>query len=243
MPRQKDLKRLVRARMQKTGEAYTAARVQILNKTTKSKTTTPKMPSTRAASASATSLRKASAKDYAELAGMSDKAIKEKTGCAWEKWVKSLDHYGAATMPHREIARLVHEKWGIDGWWSQAVAVGYERIKGLREIGQRRSGEYEASKSRTYAVPVAELFDAWADARQRKRWLEEAGVKMRTATAPKSMRLGWPDGTIVSLWFTAKGAKSSVSVQHTKLPDRATAERLKKYWAERLAALGEVLPK
>jgi hypothetical protein len=32
MPRQKDLKRLVRARMRKTGEAYTAARAQILKK-------------------------------------------------------------------------------------------------------------------------------------------------------------------------------------------------------------------
>src|SRR5215218_2944556 len=32
MPRQKDLKRLVRARTQKTGEAYTAARAQIVRK-------------------------------------------------------------------------------------------------------------------------------------------------------------------------------------------------------------------
>ena len=32
MPRQKDLKRLVRARMEKTGEAYTAARAQVLRK-------------------------------------------------------------------------------------------------------------------------------------------------------------------------------------------------------------------
>ena len=32
MPRNKDLKRLVRARMSKTGESYTAARSQILSK-------------------------------------------------------------------------------------------------------------------------------------------------------------------------------------------------------------------
>ena len=36
MPRDKDLKRLVRARMTKTGESYTAARAQI---TRKAKTT------------------------------------------------------------------------------------------------------------------------------------------------------------------------------------------------------------
>jgi len=46
----------------------------------------------------------------------------------------------------------------------------------------------------------------------------------------------------VALWFTAKGdAKSAVAVQHTKLPDRATASRFKREWSERLAALTEAL--
>ena len=89
---------------------------------------------------------------------------------------------------------------------------------------------------------VAELFDAWSDARRRKIWLEEPNVKMRTATKPKSMRLGWPDGTVVALWFMPKGgAKSTVSVQHTRLPDRASADRMKTYWSARLDALQSVL--
>jgi hypothetical protein len=33
-----------------------------------------------------------------------------------------------------------------------------------------------------------------------------------------------------------------VQIQHEKLPDRAAATRMKQYWAERLAALGEVFP-
>jgi hypothetical protein len=33
MPRDKDLKRLVRTRMQKTGESYTTARARIVSKT------------------------------------------------------------------------------------------------------------------------------------------------------------------------------------------------------------------
>lgn len=32
MPKQKDLKRVIRSRMQKTGESYTAARAQLLRK-------------------------------------------------------------------------------------------------------------------------------------------------------------------------------------------------------------------
>jgi hypothetical protein len=149
MTKNKDLKRLVRARMKKTGESYTSARAQI---TRKSKTQDP--PKARPSP---------NPKDYATLAGMSDAVIREKTGCTWQKWVKSLDYYGAEKMSHRDIAALVSEKYKVADWWTQTVTVGYERIKGLRAKGQRRDGTYEASKSRTFNVPVDTLFDAWAD--------------------------------------------------------------------------------
>jgi hypothetical protein len=76
MTTQKDLKRVVRARMQKTGESYTAARAQVIKK--------PKLESD-----------KLPAGDYARIAGMSDAVLKEKTGCTWEKWVYALDRRGA----------------------------------------------------------------------------------------------------------------------------------------------------
>jgi hypothetical protein len=231
VPQQKDLKRLVRTRMQKTGEAYTAARAHILTKARQK--IAPKTPKATLPPAI----------DYAALAGLtSDAALKEKTGCGWERWVKTLDQFGAAAMTHRDIARLVSEKFKVPGWWAQTVTVGYERIRGRRAIGQRVDGSFEASKSRTFNVPVDELFDAWADARARRRWLDEAGVKVRTSTKPKAIRLAWTDGAIVNAWFTPKGAaKSTVAIAHTKLPDRASSERQKHYWSERLTALGEFL--
>jgi len=225
MPRQKDLKRLVRARMHKTGEAYTAARAQVLAKPRAK----PKSESTPKP-------------DYAALAGMSDAAIKENTGCTWERWVRSLDYQGAATMSHRDIAKIVSTKYKVDSWWTQSVAVGYERIKGLRARGQQRDGTFGATKSRTFNVPVATLFDAWMDANIRKRWLNGVTVKVRTATAPKSMRLDWTDGSIIAVGFTAKGkSKSSVALEHSKLPNRDAATAIKDYWSERLDALGEIL--
>ena len=142
--------------------------------------------------------------------------------------MKTLDHDGAEEMPHGEIATIVSETYKVPDWWTQMVTVGYERIKGLRARGQRRDGSYEANKSRTYNVPVSTLFEAWADANVRRTWLDGASVKVRTATAPKSMRLGWTDGSIIAVGFMAKGkAKSAVALAHTKLPDRATADRLK----------------
>lgn len=225
MTRNADFKRLVRARMAKTGEAYTTARTQILSKP-RTKTQPPAAEPPR---------------DYATLAGFSDRTIEGKTGCTWDRWVPMLDGLGATGMTHGEIAALVNTKFKISGWWSQAVTVGYERIKGRRAIGQRVDGRYEASKSRTFGVPVTTLFDAWANARRRKRWLNDPPVTIRTAIAPKSMRLGWGDGTIVAVWFTPKGDRSSVAVAHTKLPDKPTADRLREYWSERLDALGALL--
>ena len=222
----KDFKRLVRARMAKTGESYTAARARILSKPTPKAERAVAPPPT----------------DYAALAGISDRALKENTGCTWVRWVPMLDHLGAAEMKHGEIAALVNRKFKISGWWSQAVTVGYERIKGRRAIGQRIDGRYEAAKSRTFAVPVTTLFDAWMNGRRRKRWLGDARVTVRRAVAPKSMRLGWDDGTIVAIWFTPKGLeKSSVAVAHTRLADKASADRLRQYWSERLDALAERL--
>src|SRR5688572_6082563 len=106
MPNQKDLKKIVRARMEKTGEAYTTARRHVVSKKQE-----PQI-------------------DYAELAGMSDEAVKKATGRDWAAWVKTLDAAQAHEKPHREIAAYV-SSLGTPDWWSQGVTVGYERIRGL----------------------------------------------------------------------------------------------------------------
>ncbi len=141
MPKQKDLKRRVRSRMKKTGESYTAARTRVIQKKADAKPAT-KQP------------RPA---EFAGLAGYSDETVKAKTGCTWERWVHALDYAKVASMPHKDIARYVLEKFKVSGWWAQTVTVGYERIRGLREKGQRRGGGFVVNKSKTYPVPIAKL--------------------------------------------------------------------------------------
>jgi hypothetical protein len=151
-----------------------------------------------------------------------------------------LDKWGAAEKAHAEIADHLHKKYKVGPWWGQMVTVGYERIRGLRARGQGRDGKWEATKSKTFAVPVEALFEAWESAKTRARWLPEK-LTVRKATPHKSMRISWPDGTSVELWFQSKGGKSIVGVQHTKLSSKADAEERKKFWAERLATLHELL--
>lgn len=226
MTANKDFKRIVRARMRKTGESYTAARIHLLKKRdAPTPSPTPIAPA-----------------HYAALAGYSDVVVKAKTGCNWERWVKALDYKQAHTWSHGEIAQYVHKTYKIPGWWSQMVTVGYERIKGLRVIGQRRDGGFNATKSKVVAAPVSRLYRAWRDARLRARWLPDVSPVIRTATRNRSMRVAWPDGTRVDVGFLAKGrAKSQVAIQHGRLPDRAAVTRTKAYWAERLTSLAEVL--
>jgi hypothetical protein len=227
MPTNKDFKRLVRGRMRKTGEAYTAARAHLLKQK-------PHPAGAISSSPQPT--------NYAKLAGRSDAILKEKTGCTWERWVKALDRSQAYTWPHREIAKHVQERYKVPGWWAQTVTVGYERIKGLRAVGQRRDGSFEANKSRTFAVSLARLYQAFDDPRVRARWLPNVDLTVRTATREKSMRITWPDRTSLEVGFMAKGnGKSQVALQHTKLPEKAAATRMKEYWAERLDDLATVL--
>ena len=215
MPKQKDLKRLIRSRMQKTGEAYTAARLRLIEK-------------------------KEPGQGYARVAGMSDASVGKATGRTWAQWVRALDARGASDKPHREIVQHV-SSLGAGNWWSQMVTVGYERIRGLRDRGQRRGGGYSASKSRTFPVPVGKLFRAFANARTRHRWLP-VKVTVRSATAHKRMRLTWDDGSLVVAEFMSKGsAKSAVAVGHEKLPDKAAAEAVKKAWSGHFDRLGQLL--
>ena len=66
------------------------------------------------------------------IPGMSDAAVKAKTGKDWAGWFGALDKAGAANLNHPQIARLLHEKHGVAGWWSQMVTVEYELARGLR---------------------------------------------------------------------------------------------------------------
>jgi uncharacterized protein YndB with AHSA1/START domain len=218
MPKEKDLKRLVRARMQKTGESYTAARLQLLKKDKHADST----------------------RDLATVAGMSDASVSKKTGRTWAEWVRVLDAADATQKTHREIAEYV-SSLGTPSWWTQMVTVGYERIRGLRERGQQRSGGYQITKSRTFKVSVARLFAAFTSTKLCSRWLPK-GVKLRSMTANKRIRLGWPDGTQAVVGFVSKGAEKSIAaVQHEKLADRQAADAMKKGWGERFDTLGDLL--
>jgi hypothetical protein len=240
MTTDRDFKRLVRGRMQKTGESYTTARAQLLRQ--------PAPRTSAAAPTAAVAVALASPPpappapvDYARIAGFSDAAVKAKTGCGWDQWVYVLDRAKAHEWSHAKIVEYVRTKYKAGRWWGQMVTVGYERIRGLRARGQRRNGTYETSKSKTLPIPLTRLYQAFSQKRIRDRWLPGVPFEIRSATRGKYLRLNWPDGTSVEVGFLSKGrGKAQVAVQHTRLPDQATALRMKAFWGERLEALASL---
>ncbi len=173
-----------------------------------------------------------------KVAGISDDAVAAATGKNWKQWLALLDKAGAKNMTHKEIVAVVHDRFGVGSWWQQMVTVGYEQARGLRQKHETAEG-YKISRSKTVAVPIATLYNAWHDAKLRGRWLDEGPLVVRKATRNKSMRITWCDKkTSVEANFYAKGnAKAQVTVEHNKLPDAKRCEQMKKYWSNTLDRL------
>ena len=110
-------------------------------------------------------------------------------------------------MTHTEIARWLAEEQGVDRWpgTSQAVIVSYERARGGRAVGEHADG-FSVTASKTVAVPIDRLYEAFVNADQRARWLPDAELRVRTVIEPRSARFDWGDGgTRVAVALVAKG--------------------------------------
>jgi uncharacterized protein YndB with AHSA1/START domain len=172
------------------------------------------------------------------VAGVSDEAVRAKTGKSWSEWLAVLDGAGAADMDHPAIAKYLFNEFGVSDWWSQMVTVGYEQARGRRRVHERARG-FQINRSKTMEVSAARAFKAWSEAAIRKRWLPGRDLKVRKATRNKSIRSTWSaDGSDVTVDFVAKGhGKVQVVVQHSRLSDPKHAERMKEFWS---AALGRL---
>ncbi len=181
-------------------------------------------------------------KEKQKSAGISDEAVRARTGKGWEEWFAILDAAGAVNMGHKEIVAYLVEHHEAPGWWQQMIAVTYEQARGLREKHETPSG-YQVSASKTVGVPVAALFQAWQDEATCRQWLPDAPLTVRKATLNRSMRISWAGGqSNVDVNFYARGdARSQVAVEHSRLADSVAVERMRAYWTEALGRLKALL--
>ncbi|HEX6359824.1 hypothetical protein [Actinophytocola sp.] len=215
MTEHRSFKKLVRARMAKTGESYTAARAKLLA---------------------------ASDPGPAPVLVTSDDTIRVRTGRGWEEWFDLLDAEGMGERTHREIARWVADQLGVVplAWPAQAVTKSYERARIGHAVGQKDDGTFTVNVSKTVAVPAERLYTTIVD--DPARWFGE-DLRPRTATPPRTAH--YDRGTTrVALFVDAKDpAKATVTVQQTRLADAAEADQMRAFWRERLAGLKTIVEK
>jgi uncharacterized protein YndB with AHSA1/START domain len=169
--------------------------------------------------------------------------VQRGTGRDRTEWFRLLDAWGARGRPFREIADWLMGEHGLSRWWAQKLIVEYEHARGLRPPGVRPDGTFEVTASRTVSVPTKQLFDAFVNGRQRKKWLTDGRMSLRSSQPGRSARFNWEDGSSrVNAEFFNKGAsKSTVAVAHQGLADADEAEKTKATWKERLSELKSFL--
>lgn len=231
MVTQKVFKQRVRTRMAKTGESYTTARHQLLRKATEPAVSPPEPDAPMVAPS-------------AEAAALptSDDAVRRATGRDYADWFGLLDGWGATDHSHTEIARWLVGEHGIDGWWSQSVTVAYERARGMRAVHQMPGG-FEVAVTRTVGVDADRLLAAFTSSAIRERWLPGVELRQRPTKAAGGARFDWsePPSRVVVAVAPKGDRKATVAVQHAKLPDAETADRLKVAWRTWLTDLKAVL--
>ena len=172
----------------------------------------------------------------------SDAAVQRATGMSWAAWRSALDKSGCREAAHPDIVAAAREIVPeLSPWWSQTVAVGYERMVGLRDANEKADG-YAVSVSRVIDESITDAFRAFKDGRSRKRWLPEP-IAIRKATPHRSLRITWEaDGTALEVNLTSKGtARCQVVVQHSRLADRDAVEGMRAFWRGRMDTLRELL--
>ena len=174
------------------------------------------------------------------IPGMSDAAVKAKTGKDWAGWFGALDKAGAAKLRHPQIARLLHDKHGVPGWWSQMVTVEYELARGLRVRHQTATG-FSVSASKTIATTLSALYGATVSAAKRKAWFPQGELEVSSQTRNKYFRGSW-NGARLEIGFYAKeGGKAQIAVQVNKLAKRSDVDRERAAWKAALTKLQGLL--
>ncbi|MCB1028758.1 MAG: hypothetical protein KDB24_13465 [Microthrixaceae bacterium] len=218
MTSQETFKKRIRARMAKTGERYGAARRALIVDADR-----PTGP--------------AGERVWASEPEHTDEVIRTNTGRGWNEWCDLIDAWPGHVDGHPAVAAWLLSDTDLNGWWSHAVTVGWERITGRRVANQRADGTFEGSKSKTVTVDVVMLRNALFDDEDRADLFPGLATEMRSKPSTKVPRVAFPEGSVLFDLVQLDDGRARITISHGKLDSPEAVDEWKDYWAEWLEAI------
>ena len=171
---------------------------------------------------------------------ISDEKVTAATGRGWMGWFVILNKANAGALAHKQIATVLYDK-GCPGWWSQMIAVEFERLRGGRAKNERPDG-YSVSITKVMPVGLGELFAAATDAKSRAKWFPKGAFEETSKTKNKYWRGTWKKDARLEVGFYSKGAgKSQIALQVNRLASADAVEKERAAWKKAFDALGGIL--
>ena len=213
MTRQESFKRRVRARMEKTGERYVAARRVLIDRASHT------------------------GRAWVSEPEVSNDAVVEATGRGWDEWCDLIEAWPGRADGHTAIASHLEFEHDVDGWWAQTVTGGYERIAGLRLPHQMPDGTFTANKSKTITADAEIIVEMLRHPDDHTALFPGHETELRSRPGAKAIRIAIGNGVVVIGVEARPNSRAKVTIMHEKLPTSEDVERWKFYWQDWLEAL------
>lgn len=171
----------------------------------------------------------------------SDAAIRAQTGQGWDDWIDAIDAGVGRDAAHPRIVEWVMANSAQNGWWSQGIAVSFERMTGRRLAGQMPDGTFTANRSRTLPVDREVLRALIADDAARDALLGFE-TEFRSKVASKTYKVliardAQPFGGLLFTFDAASNGRTKFAIAHEKLQVFDEIELWKAHWGAWLDAL------
>lgn len=193
---------------------------------------------------------------------VSNEAVRRATGRGWSEWEQVLDSEGADRLSHKEIVGLLRDGGHVESeWWMQTVTVGYEKMKGLRVIGQTKDTGFQVGVSRTIPISRETAWHWISSPEGMATWLGEGagfplekGQQYRLAdgatgevrvVSEKHVRLtfypeGWPRPSTIQVRVEPKGEKTVVAFHEEHLPSEEAREERRAHFKAALDVMAKL---
>jgi len=188
-----------------------------------------------------------------------DSSVRTATGKTLAEWSTVLDGLGGPKAGRRELVQHLYTQVKLDEWWATTLVVEYERERGVHEKDGRPKG-YSICSTKTVAAPLERVFAAFGTAADLERWFgpgttvsfQDGGTLANaegdrwtfTRLRPgKDLRFTWQHATRapesqVEVLLADKGqGKTGITLNHTRIQQRAHADELRSGWSAALDAL------